>query len=430
MGKFNLYDCDTPEEVHILVSLGHNINGNGQFNSPLYCACGRGNFEVLKTLYELGAKHNRSSSSLLTTAICSKNSNNKVIRFLIENNIAKPKQKHIFFALRENNVEIAQYFISQIDPDMVIDFNKPYKSYYENDCYIIRDLCQNQNYTNTKCTDALEYILKNGADPNIDISGVDDACCYLRGATPLVCAAIYGFVDGVKLLIKYGATIHRNTINAIIAGCYHDYSDGDMHKTSANDIEESIKIIMNNSELGINQPNPKYHNKTPLMSAFNGPSDYVKMLIKLGANVLARDDKGRTVLMHALKGSETHDSLHLLINQESINIQDNKGKTALAHACIHIDEKIVNILLEKGGDPTIQDNMQNTPIMQPRFIKLMEYASYTDEINNILNAFVRAGCNINTKNKKGSTLLRLVMNNPKIKSVYINMLKKLGATYY
>lgn len=435
MGKFNLYECDTVEEVRQLIYLGHNIDGDGKRNSPIHCACERGNFKVFKTLYELGAKTNESSSRLLTTTILSKNTD-KIVKYLIDNDVKTRnclKERHVIYALRENKVDIAKYIINNINPNMVIDFNKSYRKHkkWEEPAYIIRDLCANdQNLTNTRCTEALEYILQNGADPNRDISGYDDAYCVFKGKFPLVKAAIYGFVEGVQLLIKYGATIHENTIHAIIAGCNNDYSDGYIHKVSTASIEECIRLIMNNSKLNINQINSKFHNKTPLMCAFKSSSQYVKMLINMGADILAKDSKGRTVLMHYCKG---HDDLpiELIINRETIHIKDNKGKTALAHACSNFDKKIINILLDFGLNPNIQDNMGNTPIMQSGFIKWMTYSEYHyDSIKDIILTFIKVGCNINIKNKKGSTLLRLMLNNPKVKPIYINLLKSLGATYY
>lgn len=428
MGKFNLYECNTVEEVNQLISLGHNIDGNGKRNDPLYCACERGNFEVFKTLYELGAKTNNSSSRLLITCLFNKNTD-QIVKYLIDNDIKTKnclKERHVIYALIENKVEIAKYIINNINPNMVIDFNKSYRKHkkWEEPAYIIRDLCDDRN-----CTEALEYILQNGADPNLDISGYDDAYCVFKGKLPLVRAAIYGFVDGVQLLIKYGATIHENTIHAIIAGCYNDYSDGYIHKVSTASIEECIRLIMNNSKLNINQINSKFHNKTPLMYAFKSSSRYVKMLINMGADILARDSKGRTVLMHYCKGYDDL-PIELITNSETINVKDNKGKTALAHAC-NSDKRSINALLDLGINPNIQDNMGNTPIMQSGFIKWMTYSeSDYDSIKDIINKFIKAGCNINIKNKTGSTLLRLMLNNPKVKSIYINLLKSLGAKYY
>lgn len=89
-------------------------------------------------------------------------------------------------------------------------------------------------------------------------------------------------------------------------------------------------------------------------AAWNGAESVVKLLLKHGADVNARDDRGRTALMNAsLRGTEQHARVvkELLAHGADAQVRDNSGATALKLAqdqarYMGVDE-IVRLLSEK-----------------------------------------------------------------------------------
>ncbi|XP_068127937.1 ankyrin repeat domain-containing protein 55 isoform X2 [Hyperolius riggenbachi] len=130
---------------------------------------------------------------------------------------------------------------------------------------------------------------------------------------------------------------------------------------------------------------------TPLMHAVSGRQvDTVKLLLKMGANINTQDACGRTSLslstylgwlegcvsllrngakqnipdkngrlpLHAATAEADVRLLSVLLQQSTlseINHQDNEGMTSLHWAAFHNRPQHVQILLQKGADPTLVD---------------------------------------------------------------------------
>ncbi|XP_074058094.1 ankyrin repeat domain-containing protein 55 [Macrotis lagotis] len=130
---------------------------------------------------------------------------------------------------------------------------------------------------------------------------------------------------------------------------------------------------------------------TPLIHAVSGRQvDTVKLLLKMGANINTQDSCGRTSLslatyegwiegcvsllrngakqnipdkngrlpLHAATAESDVKLLTVLLQQSNlseINHQDNEGMTPLHWAAFHNRPQHVQILLEKGADPTLVD---------------------------------------------------------------------------
>ncbi|WP_161493781.1 ankyrin repeat domain-containing protein [Nitrosospira lacus] len=125
-------------------------------------------------------------------------------------------------------------------------------------------------------------------------------------------------------------------------------------------------------------------------------NDVVQFLLEQGANVDARDDDGKTALMKAVTHGRILIMQTLLDAGADINAQEKGGSTALRMAAWD-DTKapIVKILLARGADPNLADNVGQTPLI---------LASASRNID-IVRALLDKGADANARDAKGSTAL-------------------------
>ncbi len=102
---------------------------------------------------------------------------------------------------------------------------------------------------------------------------------------------------------------------------------------------------------------------TPLfLSAFLGSYDIANLLLRAGAHVDARNNKGRTPLMAAsFRGNA--DLAQLLIKEGAdVNLPDDLGRTPLLEACRANQVDSTKLLIEAGARPDSQDAVGRTPL--------------------------------------------------------------------
>ena len=98
-------------------------------------------------------------------------------------------------------------------------------------------------------------------------------------------------------------------------------------------------------------------------SARTGDIGMIKEFHRQGSSLEARDDKGQTVLFHAVKGKQ-HAIIEWLIEQGQANVQavDKQGLTALHVAAQVCDLKTAEILLEHNADVNARSSHNLTPL--------------------------------------------------------------------
>jgi ankyrin repeat protein len=167
----------------------------------------------------------------------------------------------------------------------------------------------------------------------------------------LLDASYGGSVEEVKRLIDMGADI--NTKNQFGLTPFE------------------LAIVGNNCgvveyylQLGQN-PNVERGGGTPLMSAAaNGNVELLQLLLKYGADPELPGDGKATALMSATQHTEI---FKILVNRgANIHARDNYGRTVLIWAALHGTEEVVALLCEMGADPGIKDKGGNTALTEAK----------------------------------------------------------------
>ena len=188
---------------------------------------------------------------------------------------------------------------------------------------------------------------------------------------PLHWAVLNGNLEKVKESIKSGVDVNST------------YFRG--HGKTALHLAKDLEIVKLLIKQGANVNAKDRKGKTPLHHLVN-QLEIVKLLIKQGANVNAKDRKGKTPLHHLVNQLEI---AKLLIKQgANVNAKDEKGKTPL-HLADHLD--IVKILVKNGANVNAKDKFGNSPL----FYKSLDITSF----------LLEKGSYINSQNKAGETLL-------------------------
>lgn len=193
--------------------------------------------------------------------------------------------------------------------------------------------------------------------------GADINTVNITGQNALMLALVKGKDDTVQALLNAGINVNAKDDCGKSALMYvQTKSQAQMlidagAKVNAKDnkgytVFQHIEYIPNSGEI-INCLK-EYINilNNRLIDANN--TDEIKELIEAGADINARDNKGKTALMYALTSEKTK---LLLEAGADVNARDNEGKTALMYAK---SMEQIKILLKAGADINARDNEGNT----------------------------------------------------------------------
>ncbi|KAJ5094572.1 hypothetical protein N7456_010433 [Penicillium angulare] len=145
-------------------------------------------------------------------------------------------------------------------------------------------------------------------------------------------------------------------------------------------------------------------NYTPSSPSSFSTRDLMMELIDRGADVLAQDHDGRTILHNIVKNKMNwgiRDMVQFLLNKEPslVHIADTAGNTPLHHT-LSKGLEYVDLFLENGANPLQPDSDGNTA--------LHAYAANASDLIDFVarfEQFKNAGLDINIRNKMGETPL-------------------------
>lgn len=302
---------------------------------------------------------------------------------------------------------------------------------------------------------ALMYAAGSGNVPMAEMlleKGDDVDKTDVRGRTALAYAAKNGNAEIIRLIRDYGADIYladkdgkQPVVYAIEQGnaeAFDLLTDGFMLFGSAVGrngktvlmyaIEGgNVQILRKVMDRGLTTLNKKDRfGRTALMYLVGeGRPDMVRELIQKGANVTARDNNGKTVLMYAAEGTAGVNMVTVLQNfwvdaNTNINMRDSDGKTALMYAVSGKNSQLIkpHMLLARNANADATDDTGKTVLMYA--VGNHEARVDAKAIEELLAAVKR----IDQNDDNGRTALMYAAANPAADTGILEQLIEKGAT--
>ena len=175
--------------------------------------------------------------------------------------------------------------------------------------------------------------------------GIDVNATNNDNSTTLMIACVQGNDDAINVLLKAGAD--PNIAGADVDTCLHSAVSGDCSKRIIQ------AIISHGADVNATNKN----NRTALMIAcVNQKEDVTNVLLNAGADPNITDANVDTCLHHAALGYCSKEVFQAIISHGTdVNATNKNNSTALMIACVQGNEDAINVLLNAGADPTIAD---------------------------------------------------------------------------
>lgn len=141
-------------------------------------------------------------------------------------------------------------------------------------------------------------------------------------------------------------------------------------------------------------------------------SEALNKLVIAGADINKLDNKKESVISYFIKNKPFEYSEYLVLAGANLDIETSEGWTPIFDAVVSGNIKLVELMLERGGDFKKEDIYGNIPIF------------YTNDENMLLKLLEIKDYNLNMRNRKNENIfceiyLRAVDNG------YVNVVKKL-----
>lgn len=425
-------------------------------NNPLICAVSGGDLTIVKMLVTAGADVNcieptfKYSPLLLLTGV---NANAEIAKFLIEHGADVNAEdvtgrSVIQHALEDSNRELVALLLQK-----GVKFKESYLSLIKDKLMAetvfskIPDLDSRQAgliLSSARSKDLVDLMILRGVDVNLRGAG---------GRTALMNTDDY---ETARLLIERGAIVNltdeagitplmnsRNTlVSELLCTCGANVNDRDCNgRTALHHILGSegdpdsgtypgkviYDLVRTLVFYGADVNLKDREGLTPLMlvkdietadflldhgagleardllgntalwfAAASGSSELLQLYLKAGANVLSRNNEGRTALMNSKS-----DLAEILIKAGAdVNAADMEGLTALMIAAGEDDSEMVGLLLRYNGAVTPHDKDGNTALHHAVMAELWEN-------NRVVELLLKAGADLSLTNSAGRNALDL-----------------------
>ena len=268
---------------------------------------------------------------------------------------------------------------------------------------------------NKRNTDAINVLLKAGADTNIALDANGDTClmqAVCKDCSKEVLQAIIDHGADVNATNKYNGTAlwracdksNTDAINVLLnAGADTNIAlddNGDTCLMQAVYKGRSKEVLQDIIDHGADVNATAKENSTALMLACaKSNTDAINVLLKAGANTnIALDDSGGTCLMIAVCTDCNKEVLQAIIDQRAdVNATNKYNGTALWRACDKSNTDAINVLLKAGADTNIAINDSGGTCLK--------HAVKKDCSKDVLQEIIDHGADVNATNQQNCTAL-------------------------
>ncbi|KAJ3641462.1 hypothetical protein Zmor_027969 [Zophobas morio] len=369
--------------IKLLIKKGIDVNAqNENGTTALQLACGNGDLEITKMLFEFGACINivdKQNHTALNYASNLSTDNRNIIKLLIKKGINVNAES-------KNGITALQFTCLNgvyENTKMLLDFGASVN---------IVDKSNNNNLLHFATASRLStggiirLLIKKGIDLNAKNK---------NGITALQLACERGVYANAKLLLDCGASI-----NILDKG-----NNNALHFASSSkyDTTDIVNLLITRG-IDVNIQNKSGATALHLVCE-KGSHESAHILLKYGSSINVVDKDNCSALHYASKSwTENRNIIKLLIEKGiDVNIQDESGNTALLFACKNCDYEITEMLFKVGSSINDMDKENNNAL---------HYAAKAEcENEDIFELLIEKGINVNFQNKSGTTALHLACEN-------------------
>lgn len=201
-----------------------------------------------------------------------------------------------------------------------------------------------------------------------------------------------------KPVLEYkDACVHPDALKEIKYYVKHKIADAEglLIAAEKNTNEKIVKELLKSKNIDSDAKNAAL-----LKSLYNKNPEILKVLLKSGADVNAKDEDSGETLLHLLcqEDKPNKELVATLIKAKAdVNARDDTGMTPLIFACMHGDLELINMLIKAKADVNAQDEMGMTPLLA---------VCHNPEPNvDIIAVLTRAGADVNAADEDGITPL-------------------------
>ncbi|KAL4883054.1 ankyrin repeat-containing domain protein [Aspergillus karnatakaensis] len=221
----------------------------------------------------------------------------------------------------------------------------------------------------------------------------------------LCCSSRY--LHNISVNHLYSVDAKHNGSSALIYAAY---------KGEENTAQRSISLTTDLNSVGYSCP-PRWNGNWPssmrltecrplFIAATHGYTKIIKLLLKSGIDINAKDRQGRTALVLALENGMPG-TVRMLLGEAQVSLSTKTAKCALYAACNRGHKKMVRLILKHGGHRVDVNTRAGPTSSKPTALTIASQKNY----RSMVQALVDAGADVNASKYETRSALQCAAAN-------------------